>query len=274
MPHNGKKDVEVMAIPVKLEVFEGPLDLLLHLIDKNKVNIYDIPIVLITEQYMEYVNNMEKKDLNVVSEFLVMAATLLDIKSRMLLPAEVNEDGEEEDPRAELVEKLLEYKMYKYMSYELKDMYMDADRSMFKKATIPKEIADYKQPVNLDELVGDMNLAKLQAIFEDIMKRQENKLDPIRSKFGKIEKEEVSLEEKMTYVREYITTHKHFSFRELLLTSSSKVQIIVTFLAVLELIKMGNITVEQENRDDDIVITVRNTDFPNTDLTGEENTIA
>lgn len=274
MPHNGKKDVEVMAIPVKLEVFEGPLDLLLHLIDKNKVNIYDIPIVLITEQYMEYVNNMEKKDLNVVSEFLVMAATLLDIKSRMLLPAEVNEEGEEEDPRAELVEKLLEYKMYKYMSYELKDMYMDADRSMFKKATIPKEIADYKQPVNLDELVGDMNLAKLQAIFEDIMKRQENKLDPIRSKFGKIEKEEVSLEEKMTYVREYITTHKHFSFRELLLASSSKVQVIVTFLAVLELIKMGNITVEQENRDDDIVITVRNTDFPNTDLTGEENTIA
>lgn len=274
MPHNGKKDVEVMAIPVKLEVFEGPLDLLLHLIDKNKVNIYDIPIVLITEQYMEYVNNMEKKDLNVVSEFLVMAATLLDIKSRMLLPAEVNEEGEEEDPRAELVEKLLEYKMYKYMSYELKDMYMDADRSMFKKATIPKEIADYKQPVNLDELVGDMNLAKLQAIFEDIMKRQENKLDPIRSKFGKIEKEEVSLEEKMTYVREYITTHKHFSFRELLLASSSKVQVIVTFLAVLELIKMGNITVEQENRDDDIVITVRNTDFQNTDLTGEENTIA
>lgn len=274
MPHNGKKDVEVMAIPVKLEVFEGPLDLLLHLIDKNKVNIYDIPIVLITEQYMEYVNNMEKKDLNVVSEFLVMAATLLDIKSRMLLPAEVNEDGEEEDPRAELVEKLLEYKMYKYMSYELKDMYMDADRSMFKTATIPKEIADYKQPVNLDELVGDMNLAKLQAIFEDIMKRQENKLDPIRSKFGKIEKEEVSLEEKMTYVREYINTHKHFSFRELLLASSSKVQVIVTFLAVLELIKMGNITAEQENRDDDIVITVRNTDFPNTDLTGEENTIA
>lgn len=274
MPYNGKKDVEVMAIPVKLEVFEGPLDLLLHLIDKNKVNIYDIPIVLITEQYMEYVNNMEKKDLNVVSEFLVMAATLLDIKSRMLLPAEVNEEGGEEDPRAELVEKLLEYKMYKYMSYELKDMYMDADRSMFKKATIPKEIADYKQPINLDELVGDMNLAKLQAIFEDIMKRQENKLDPIRSKFGKIEKEEVSLEEKMTYVREYITTHKHFSFRELLLASSSKVQVIVTFLAVLELIKMGNITVEQENRDDDIVITVRNTDFQNTDLTGEENTIA
>ena len=106
-----------MGINVKLQVFEGPLDLLLHLIDKNKVNIYDIPIAMITEQYMEYVNQMDKEDLNVVSEFLVMAATLLDIKSRMLLPKEVNEEGEEEDPRAELVEKLIEYKLFKYMSY-------------------------------------------------------------------------------------------------------------------------------------------------------------
>ena len=86
-----------MGINVKLQVFEGPLDLLLHLIDKNKVNIYDIPIAMITEQYLEYVNQMDKEDLNVVSEFLVMAATLLDIKSRMLLPKEVNEEGEEEE---------------------------------------------------------------------------------------------------------------------------------------------------------------------------------
>ena len=106
-----------MELTVKLQVFEGPLDLLLYLLDKNKVNIYDIPIAMITEQYMEYVNQMDKEDLNVVSEFLVMAATLLDIKSRMLLPKEVNEEGEEEDPRAELVEKLLEYKLFKYMSY-------------------------------------------------------------------------------------------------------------------------------------------------------------
>ena len=259
-----------MAIPVKLEVFEGPLDLLLHLIDKNKVNIYDIPIVLITEQYMEYVNTMEKKDLNVVSEFLVMAATLLDIKSRMLLPAQVNEEGEEEDPRAELVERLLEYKMYKYMSYELKDMYLDADRSMFKAPTLPKEIADYRQPVDLEELVGDMNLTKLHAIFEEVMKRQENKIDPIRSRFGRIEKEEVSLEEKLEYVRGFITEHRHFSFRELLLASSGKIQVIVTFLAVLELIKMGNITVVQESRSDDIMITVKNTE--RVYLSGEENT--
>ena len=106
-----------MSIPVKLEVFEGPLDLLLHLIDKNKIDIYDIPIVLITEQYLDYIKQMETEDMNVMSEFLVMAATLLDIKSKMLLPKEEDENEEEEDPRAELVQKLLEYKMYKYMSY-------------------------------------------------------------------------------------------------------------------------------------------------------------
>ena len=117
-----------MAIPVKLPVFEGPLDLLLHLIDKNKIDIYDIPIVEITDQYLEYIHQMEREDLDIMSEFMVMAATLLDIKCRMLLPKEVNEEGEEEDPRAELVQQLLEYKMYKYMSYELRDRMNEAIR--------------------------------------------------------------------------------------------------------------------------------------------------
>mgnify|MGYP003048174203 FL=1 len=102
-----------MELTVKLQVFEGPLDLLLHLLEKNKVNIYDIPIVEITNQYMEYIAEMKRNDLNVMSEFLVMAATLLDIKCKMLLPKEVNEEGEEEDPRQELVEQLLQYTMYK-----------------------------------------------------------------------------------------------------------------------------------------------------------------
>ena len=124
-----------MGISVKLQAFEGPLDLLLHLIDKNKVNIYDIPIADITEQYMEYVNKMQEEDLNVVSEFLVMAATLLDIKCRMLLPKEVDEEGNEQDPRAELVEKLLEYKLYKAMAEELKDKQMDATKLYYRKPT-------------------------------------------------------------------------------------------------------------------------------------------
>ena len=144
-----------MELTVKLQVFEGPLDLLLHLLEKNKVNIYDIPIVEITNQYMEYIAEMKRNDLNVMSEFLVMAATLIDIKSRMLLPKKESEEEEEEDPRAELVQQLLEYKMYKCMAYELRDRQMDAEQVFFKEPTIPPEVVEYEEPVDLAELVGD-----------------------------------------------------------------------------------------------------------------------
>ncbi len=244
------------AIEVKLEVFEGPLDLLLHLIDKNKVNIYDIPIAIITDQYLDYVAAMEKEDLNVVSEFLVMAAMLLAIKSKMLLPKEEKESEEDEgDPRAELVQKLLEYKMYKYVSMELRDMQMDADRALYKKSTVPDEAADYKLPVDTEELMDGVTLAGLQAIFNDVMKRVEEKVDPIRSKFGKIEKEVVSYEEKAAHINEYIKYHRSFSFRDLLERSNSKTEVIVTFLVILEMIKDGRLSVTQESREDEIMIT-------------------
>lgn len=244
-----------MGIPVKLQVFEGPLDLLLHLIDKNKIDIYDIPIVEITNQYMEYIEAMEQDDLNLMSEFLLMAATLLDIKCRMLLPKEVNDEGEEEDPRQELVEQLLQYKMYKYMSYELKDRQVDGERIMYRKPDIPDEVAEYTPPVDLDELLGDLTLGKLHNIFNDVMKKQNDKIDQIRSRFGKIEKEEITVSEKLTQVEEYAISHKKFGFRELLTKQSSKTQIVVTFLAILELMKSGKIVIEQEQPFDDIVIT-------------------
>lgn len=243
-----------MAIPVKLEVFEGPLDLLLHLIDKNKIDIYDIPIVTVTDQYLEYVNSMDRQDLNVVSEFLVMAATLIDIKSRMLLPKQVNEDGEEEDPRDELVRKLLEYKMYKYMSLELRDREIDAGRLLYKKPTVPDEVLKYEPPVDLDALLGDVTLIRLNEVFQSVMKRQVDKVDPIRSKFGNIEKEEVSLTDKIEYVRSYAEEHKQFSFRMLLEEQKSRMHIIVSFLAILEMMKMGEIAISQENIFDDIII--------------------
>lgn len=243
-----------MGIPVKLEVFEGPLDLLLHLIDKNKIDIYDIPIVEITNQYMEYIKNMQREDLNIMSEFLVMAATLLDIKCRMLLPKEVNEEGEEEDPRQELVEQLLQYKMYKYISYELKEREMDSDMVLYKGPTIPEEVKEYVEPVNLDKLLGDLTLQKLGAIFQEVMKRQTDKIDPVRSKFGKIEKEEVTLTDKFTYIHSYMKDHKRFSFRQLLEKQHTKMHIVVTFLAILEMMKLGEIHVEQEETCGDIMI--------------------
>lgn len=243
-----------MEMNVKLQVFEGPLDLLLHLLDKNKVNIYDIPIVEITNQYMEYIAEMKRQDLNILSEFLVMAATLIDIKSRMLLPATNEEDEEEEDPRNELVQQLLEYKMYKCMAYELKDLQMDAARVMYKEPTIPDEVLAYEEPINMEELISDVTLAKLNEIFKSIMKKQVDRIDPVRSKFGKIQKEEVSLEEKMEYLENYAMQNKRFSFRNLLESQCSKVEIIVTFLAILELMKMGKIFISQENLFDDIKI--------------------
>ena len=200
-----------MALSVKLQAFEGPLDLLLHLIEKNKIDIYDIPIVEITAQYLDYIKDMETEDMNVMSEFLVMAATLLDIKCRMLLPKEVNEEGEEEDPRAELVQKLLEYKMYKYMSYELRDRQVDAARTLFKEKTLPKEIEEYRPPIDMDR--------------------------------------------KTAYIEDYIRSHKTFSFRELLEKQHSKMEIIVTFLVMLEQMKLGRISIVQEDTFEDIMIT-------------------
>ena len=243
-----------MSLEVKLQVFEGPLDLLLHLIDKNKVNIYDIPIALITDQYMEYVRQMDRQDLNIVSEFLVMAATLLDIKAKMLLPKEPEPEEEEEDPRAELVMKLLEYKKYKYMSYELKDRQVDACKFMYKEPTIPEEIRKYEPPVDLDKLLDGITLKRLNDIFKEVIRRQKDKIDPIRSRFGSIEKEEVSIEEKMNYVLEYTQTNRHCSFRKLMLKQCSKLQIIVTFLAILELMKTGRINIMQKAIFDDIII--------------------
>lgn len=244
-----------MSLSFTLEKFEGPLDLLLHLIEKNKVSIYDIPIVTITEQYMEYIEAMKEEDMEVMSEFLVMAATLLNIKSKMLLPKEEKkEDEAAEDPRRELVERLLQYKMYKYASYELSDRQLDAERMLFKPESLPKEIKDYKEPVDTKELLSDLTLSKLHEIFESVMKKQVDKVDPIRSKFGKIEREEVSMAEKMRSVQLYALSHKKFEFRELLEEQHSKMDVVVTFLCILELMKIGRMFVVQNENYDKIEI--------------------
>ena len=238
----------------KLKQFEGPLDLLLHLIDINKIDIYDIPISLITDQYMAYIHQMQIEDMDVTSDFLVMAATLLDIKARMLLPKEVNEEGEEEDPRAELVMRLLEYKKFRLMSEELKDLETGADRVFYKDPTIPPEVKEYEEPVDLDKLLDGVTLTKLQKIFEAVMKRQQDKIDPVRSTFGTIKKEPVSLEDKITSVLGYARKHRKFSFRQMLEKQRDKTEVVVTFLALLELMKVGKIHLTQEHLFDDMYI--------------------
>ena len=230
-----ERDLEQsMKIDIKLDVFEGPLDLLLHLIEKNKVSIYDIPIVEITNQYMEYIREMEKTySMESMSEFLVMAGTLLKIKSKMLLPQPEKE--EEEDPREELVRRLTEY------------LSVDAQKVFFKPETVPEEIKYYEEPIRPEEIVGDITLEKLNQIFRMVMRRKKDREDPVRSHFGKIQKEKYKVEDRMDDIRRQIRGLKKINFRTLLDIQPVKEMVIVTFLAVLELMKVGEIKVSQEH---------------------------
>ena len=145
--------------------------------------------------------------------------------------------------------------MYKYISEELRDKQMDASRALFKPPTIPQEIADYKEEINMEELISDLTLSKLHEIFKSIVKKQVDKIDPIHSKFGRIEKEEINLSSKFSQIQEYGLLHKTFSFRSLLEAQHTRMEIIVTFLGILELIKIGRIRIDQEGLCDDIIIT-------------------
>ena len=239
----------IMAIPVKLPVFEGPLDLLMHLIEKNKIDIYDIPIVEITDQYLDYVHQMDHEDMDVTSEFLVMAATLLDIKSRMLLPREKDEEtGEEEgDPREELVRRLLEYKMYKYMSEELAACREQAGVRYFRAQDLPKEVRSYQPPIDYEDLLKGTDLKRLETVFGEVLRRKKSRRDPIRSGFGKIKREEVNIDTKTLYIRAYLQAHPQTDFRALLESQESKEEVIVTFLILLELMKHQKVHIIQDS---------------------------
>ncbi len=243
-----------MDLSVKLDSFEGPLDLLLHLIDKNKINIYDIPISLITEQYMEYLSAMQEEKLENLSEFIVMAATLLDIKARMLLPKPEPEAEEETDPRAELVARLLEYRKYKLLSADLKVMQEGSDRIYYRDRALPREVEKYRPPVDLDRLLAGVDSEKLMRICEEILRRNTEKDDTVHSHFGEIEREAIRIGDRLDYVRERVKRSGRHSFRSLLASGASKLEIVVTFVAVLELIKIGEIRLTDDSTRDDFIL--------------------
>ena len=240
-----------MGIDIKVNAFEGPLDLLLHLIEKNKVDIYDIPISEITSQYLDYIRSMEEEDLDVMSDFLVMAATLLKIKAKMLLSVK-EEEEEEGDPREELVRRLIEYKIYKYASLQLKEREMMAEKSFFRSPDIPPQVLAYREEIDPVQMLSEVTLQRISEVFQFVMRKRQDKLDPIR--FGEIKQEEIKLEDKITEVYNYIIQYKEVNFYDLLNEQETKEAVIVTFLAVLELMKTGKIYVQQENIEDDIFI--------------------
>lgn len=228
-----------MAISVKLQAFEGPLDLLLHLIEKAEVDIYDIPIAEITDQYLQYINMMEIHDLEVSSEFLVMAATLLEIKSKMLLPKQKKEENPEEsiDPREELIQKLIEYKKYKEVSIELKDKLGIYEKVFYKP---PEPIEDYISDVTA---ISNVTLDMLYISFKNILLKNDSRK---RSSFREIYREVVTVDDKIRLINKLLASKPSFYFDDLFLSCYNRYETIVTFLAVLELIKRRSLTIEQE----------------------------
>lgn len=219
----------------KLEIFEGPLDLLLHLISKNKVNIYDIPIALITTQYMEYLEQMQQADLEIQSEFLLMAAKLLYIKSRLLLP-QYDEEEEEEDPRQELILSLAEYKKYKDISLFFDDRKAICDYIYFKN---PNDLDEFKTKKEADIMPID----KLTAAFAMVMERFEKTLPPSKMLFsGIVGREPVSVKSKVKDIKSRLSIKGQVEFNDLFTEVESRSEIVAIFLAVLEMVRNDSLS--------------------------------
>jgi segregation and condensation protein A len=224
---------------VRLEIFQGPLDLLLHLIRKNEVDIFDIPIATIADQYLEYLDMMKALNINVAGDFLVMASTLLHIKSRLLLPH--LEEDEEEDPRVEITRPLLEYLRLKEMAGELLEREL-LDRDVFARRLSP----EYTVQLESDEPLLDVNLFQLMDAFKRILDERLPGV-PLRVEF-----EKWSLKDKTTYILERLKNEGSIYFRDLFTEDKTISEFIVTFLALLELVHVGMIRVFQPDPEKDI----------------------
>src|SRR5499433_3299210 len=222
-PESGD-DARRDAYRVKLEIFEGPLDLLLYLIRKDEIDIYDIPIAHITEQYLAYLELMQDLDIAVAGDFLVMASTLIYIKSKMLLPPDPKVDGEEdlgEDPRAELIERLLEYQKFK-----------SAAQMLYSRGEI--ESACYiRGPLETDSSNPEVSATVLDLlrVFREVLKRAEAQIEM------EIARDEVTIAEKLAQIHAMLDRYEQINVRELFEMSRSKRELIITFLAFLELVK-------------------------------------
>jgi len=238
-----------MSYKVKLEIFEGPLDLLLYFIKKDEINIYDIPISKITDQYLQYLEFMKLLDLNIAGEYLVMAATLMHIKSKLLLPPEEREAEEEEvkDPRQELVEKLLEYQKFKEAAAKL-DIMEKGRKDIFKRQA-PGDILSKDTQVRYFEA----NIFDLISAFSKILKEMP------KETFHNIVKDEFTVEEKMHDIYHMLVARPKLMFTELFKDAKNKFEIVVTFLSILELIRLKEIKVYQKHMFDEIEI-IRNTE--------------
>jgi len=242
-------------VTIRLDAFEGPMDLLYHLIEKNEIDIYDIPIASLTDQYLAYLDAAEDRNMDDMSEFLVMAATLLEIKSKLLLPKPKKEAEEEgPDPRAELVERLLEYKKIKGVTAEWKARAEEAARLLYKPAdkAIAKLHREEDQP--LEDFLMGVTMEDLYLAFQEVMQRKESKVDHVRSSFRAVERDLFTIQDKMDYIRDLLILQPQITFFGIFRRKSRKMEKVVTFLALLELIKRKEVQITQQGTFSEIYI--------------------
>ena len=238
-----------MAYKVKLDIFEGPFDLLVYLIEHAKMSIYDIKVSEITTQYLQYIAEMKAQDVAVAQEFMVLAAELIELKSRMLLPRSADEETgeEEEDPRADLVARILEYKQYKEMAAFLEEQ---SDAAAHSRTKPQEDLSAYADdPEEL--LKTDMN-AFVKAFYAFLFRKQ--RIEEMRRVYERVERQRMSVENRILQIRELFRGKKKLMFSEMIKEDTSPYNQVITFMSLLELIKQKSVTAEQKKRYGDITV--------------------
>ena len=230
---------------IKIENFEGPLDLLLYFIKRDKIDIYDIPITQITNEYISVIDKAKKLDVSIAGEFLFMASMLLRIKTQMLLPRQINDESLDiEDPRIDLVAQLLEYKKYKSIANKLKNLHFENKDSFFRNSS--KVV--YDQSPNASDFLNEVTLYDISKIFKDAVNNA-----PTQDSF-EIYRETVSLKDQQDFILQQFNNDRILSLKNLVKKLETKLKIIVTFLALLEMIKRSEIICSQKENFEDIEI--------------------
>lgn len=238
-----------MDYKITIDAFEGPMDLLLHLIKSSNLDIYEIQLEEITKQYFDYIDAMEELNLNIASEYLTMAAELIEMKSAMLLPKkQVDEDEFEEDPREKLIKRLIEYKQYKEVTSEFKDLELERKQYFTK---LPDSLNEYKDE-NVTVNFGDIGLSDLLNAFQRFLERKKEEA-PIQTT---VTKKEYSVHMRSNEIRSLLKKKKKVDFEELF-EVITRDYVVVTFLSILDLAKKQELEIKQENNFSKIILSLK-----------------
>ena len=242
-----------MSLTIKTSNFEGPFDLLLHLIKKNQMDIYHISILEITNQYISYLSEMKEFDLDIASEFIVMATTLIEMKSKVLLPKVKEPEEEEVDDTKELIDKLLQYKKFKGAAEFLGERQLSTGISFTKRPEIIEDTKDRK-PQDASELLKDITMMDLYKMYMEVIEIYKSKMNDSFNMEERIKVEVFKIEDKMKELKEVLQGRRNTTFASIVSNSRTKTEVIVTFLALLELIKLKNVKVVQHGNFSEIYL--------------------